>query len=78
MDEEIGTIAGAIWQALNTTGEMSLAQLRKKVNGKTPLFEWAVGWLAREDKIVIAPEKRSFRIRLTNTQTGATGTASAI
>lgn len=78
MHEEIGIIAGAIWQALNTTDELSVAQLKKKVNGKTPLFDWAIGWLAREDKIVIAPEKRSFRIRLTNTQTGATGTASAI
>jgi Winged helix-turn-helix domain (DUF2582) len=32
------------------------------VNGKTPVFDWAVGWLAREDKIVITQEKRSFRI----------------
>jgi Winged helix-turn-helix domain (DUF2582) len=64
MDDEIGTVAGKIWQSLNTRGELSLAQLKREVNGKTPLFDWAVGWLAREDKIVVTPEKRSFRLRL--------------
>ena len=68
MQEEIGTSAGAIWQVLNTKGESSLAQLRKAVNGKPPLFDWAIGWLAREDKIVITQEKRSFRIRVKETQ----------
>jgi len=35
---------------------------------KPPLFDWAVGWLAREDKIVITPQKRSFRFRLKDIQ----------
>lgn len=64
MHEEIGTAAGAIWDALNTKGELSLGELKKKVKGKEPTFDWAIGWLAREDQIVITPEKRSFRIRL--------------
>lgn len=64
MHEQIGTTAGAIWQALNTKGELSLAQLKKALEGEPPLFDWAIGWLAREDKIVITQERRSFRIRL--------------
>lgn len=64
MYDEIGQMAGAIWYALNTGGELSLAQLKKEVSAKGPLFDWAIGWLAREDKIVIAPKKRSFTIRL--------------
>jgi hypothetical protein len=56
MQEEIGTAAGSIWQALNTRGELSLAQLKKEVKAKTPLFDWAIGWLAREDRIAITPE----------------------
>ena len=52
MQEEIGTTAGAIWHALTTKGELSLAQLKKDVKGKPPLFDWAIGWLAREGKIV--------------------------
>ena len=68
MQEEIGTTAGAIWHALNSKGELLLAQLKRGVNGKAPVFDWAIGWLAREDKIVITPEKSSFRIRLKETQ----------
>jgi len=62
--EDIGQMAGAIWHALDTRGERSLAQLKKEVSGKRPLFDWAIGWLAREDKIVITPKGRSFTVRL--------------
>ena len=64
MHKDIGQMAGAVWHALNTRGELSLAQLKKEVNAKVPLFDWAIGWLAREDKIVITPKKSSFTIRL--------------
>ena len=61
---DIGQTAGAIWRALNARGELSLAQLKKEVDATGHLFDWAVGWLAREDKIVITPKKRSVAIRL--------------
>ena len=72
MEEEIGKIAGAIWDALNTKGELSLSELKKAVKGNEPTFDWAIGWLAREDQIVITLEKRSFRIRLKQEQAKAT------
>jgi hypothetical protein len=75
MQERIGTVAGTIWNALNTKGALSLAQLKTEVDEKTPLFDWAVGWLAREDRILITPEKRSFRIQLRDTQTKTASTA---
>ena len=71
MQEEIGSTAGMIWRTLDAKGELSLAQLKKEVNGKTPSFGWAIGWLAREDKIVITQEKRSFCIRLTEARARA-------
>jgi hypothetical protein len=64
MQEEIGTTAGTIWEALNEKGELSLEDLHREVKGKTPVFDWAIGWLARENKIVITPGKRSYRVRL--------------
>ena len=64
MQEKIGTAAGLIWEALNRKGELSLGQLKREVKGKTPIFDWAIGWLAREEKILVKPEKRSFRFRL--------------
>ena len=75
MQEEIASTAGIIWDALNDRAELSLAKLKKEVNGKTPVFDWAVGWLAREDKLVITSEKRSFRIQLKDVQTKTAGTA---
>ena len=75
MQEKIGSVAGAIWNALNAKGGLSHSQLKKELDEKTPLFDWAIGWLAREDKILITPEKRSFRIQLKNTQTKAANTA---
>ena len=65
MQEEIGSAAGMIWHTLEAKGELSLAQLKKEVNGKAPIFDWAIGWLAREDKVVITQVKPSFCIRLT-------------
>jgi Winged helix-turn-helix domain (DUF2582) len=64
IEGNIGQVAGAIWHALNTHGELSLAQLKKLVEGKGPIFEWAIGWLAREGKVVVIAKRRSFSIRL--------------
>ena len=73
IEEDIGQMAGAIWSVLNTHGELSLAQLKKLVEGKGPIFDWAIGWLAREDKIAITKDKRSFVIELKGTQVKAAG-----
>jgi Winged helix-turn-helix domain (DUF2582) len=64
MQEEIGTTAGAIWKVLHANGELSLSQLKKHTTAKTPLFDWAIGWLARENKITLTQQKRSIRVRL--------------
>jgi len=71
MEEEIGRTAGAIWDALNPRGEQSLSEPKNAVKGKEPTFDWAIGWLARENQIVITPAKRSFRIRLKQAQASA-------
>jgi hypothetical protein len=64
MHEEIGTTAGTIWQALNANGELSLPSLKQQVEAKSPVFDWAVGWLARENKVVITRHQKSYRVRL--------------
>lgn len=45
---------------------------------QTALFDGAIEWLASEDKNVIAPEKRSFRLRLKEPHAQAAGSSSAI
>jgi hypothetical protein len=62
MSEEIGTMAGAVWHKLETEGEMTLTKLKKELQAGSPLFDWAIGWLAREDKIMLTTEKRTTRV----------------
>ena len=64
MDQEIGAIAGAVWEALNGKEGVTLPVLRKQIDCKNPMFDWAIGWLAREDKIEITRVKRSYQVRL--------------
>lgn len=64
MQEEIGTVAGDIWNTLNAKGELTITQLRKQVKARQPVVDWAIGWLAREGKVQIKQEKRSVRISL--------------
>jgi hypothetical protein len=71
MQDEIGATAGMIWLALNGKEDLALVQLKREVKGRTPLFDWAIGWPARENKLVITPDKRSFRVRLNEAQASA-------
>lgn len=73
MHEEIGTTAGVIWRTLSTNGELSLPGLKEQVEAKSPVFEWAIGWLAREDKVVITRHQRSYRVRLNDGQARSAG-----
>jgi hypothetical protein len=59
-EEDICQMAGAMRHALNTHGELSILQLKKLVEGKSPKFDWAIGWLAREGKVMITAKKRSL------------------
>ena len=68
MMEEIGAVAGAIWRALDANGEMTLAKLKKEVKAEGPLFDWGIGWLAREDKITLTREKQFFCVCLKGRQ----------
>ena len=69
MIEEIGAVAGATWHALDMNGETTLAKLKKDVVAEGPLFDWAIGWLAREDKIELMRDKRSIRVWLKGRET---------
>lgn len=61
---EIGITAGKIWKTLHAEGEMSVAALKKAVGVKNATVDWAIGWLAREDKISFRKEKNVLKIAL--------------
>jgi len=56
MVQTIGEVAGKVWKFLDEKGEANLNQLKKGVKADPNLILQAIGWLAREDKLLI--EKR--------------------
>ena len=51
--ETIGTWAGAVWNALNEADALGMKQLKKITKLKEKEVYAAIGWLARENKVVI-------------------------
>jgi Winged helix-turn-helix domain (DUF2582) len=66
MEEEIGTVAGAVWAALNGSAGLTLPKLKKRLNRQGYLVDWAIGWLARENKIAITRRKKTLHLQLKN------------
>ncbi len=62
--DQIGHTAGEVWQLLQQDGPQSLARLRRQLNGHGELPVLAVGWLAREDKVDLLPDRKSLRVQL--------------
>ncbi|MBU3759545.1 MAG: hypothetical protein FGM27_06390 [Candidatus Omnitrophica bacterium] len=61
----IGETAGKIYKALLASGETTSAKLQKAVGMKdTALFNQALGWLAREDKISMKWTGRTVKLSL--------------
>ena len=63
--EKAGELAGKIWEALNANGELSGKDLKKatKVRADKDLY-LGLGWLLREDKIVVTEEDKDITVVL--------------
>jgi Winged helix-turn-helix domain (DUF2582) len=62
--EQIGEIAGAVWQTLSKEGPLTFAALMEEVNAPQSLFFMAIGWLAREQKLKIEPAGGDYVVDL--------------
>ena len=60
---EIGLNAGKVWQLLSDYAKWSYA-LKRKSGLKDKELGAAIGWLAREDKIVLSQEEDELYISL--------------
>ena len=56
--EQIGETAGAVWQLLSQTGPIPMTKIAKQIDAPKYLVMQAIGWLAREDKLIIEEEGR--------------------
>ncbi|WP_278434933.1 winged helix-turn-helix domain-containing protein [Muribaculum intestinale] len=60
--DTIGYTAGLVWNALNEVEAIGLVQLRKVTKLKDKELMLALGWLAREDKLVISEDENGKNI----------------
>ncbi|GAB6394732.1 MAG: winged helix-turn-helix domain-containing protein [Bacteroidales bacterium] len=65
MVAQIGTNAGLIWHALNENGKLNVKDLRKvtKIKADKDIYA-ALGWLAKEGKLVFEKEEEDVFVRL--------------
>lgn len=56
--ETIGSYAGDIWQALNEAESLGVKQIKKITKLKDKEVYAGLGWLAREGKLIIAPDPK--------------------
>ena len=66
MTTVVGTLAGAVWTALNENGALNTKDLKKAAKVKTDKDLYlALGWLLREDKIFscVAGEEEIFALK---------------
>ncbi len=64
MIPEIGEMAGRVWFYLNEHPDVTTTKMIKDLKAPKGRVQQAIGWLAREDKIVIEPVKGDEVLRL--------------
>jgi hypothetical protein len=64
MSERIGETAGKVWQFLSERGEVTTARLIREIGGPRDLVNRAMGWLAKEDKIVFENDTGAEKVHL--------------
>lgn len=60
----IGITAGVVWEELSNNGPMTIAALKKVQNLSEAEVQRAIGWLAREDKILFEKHGKGILISL--------------
>ncbi len=61
MDVEIGTAAGEVFRFLEANGPATATQLKKAIGERDAAIHQAIGWLAREDKVIRIQSGKSVR-----------------
>jgi hypothetical protein len=64
MSSKIGLIAGDIWRYLSENSESSPIKIKSVLGISNTMLYLALGWLSREDKIIIKQDQYSYKISL--------------
>lgn len=68
MKEKVSKTAGKIWKLLREKEQISISQIPKAIEEKNVIAYQALGWLAREDKIVYHVKANRTLISLTEAE----------
>lgn len=63
--ENVGTIAGEIWNLLNVRGELSISEVISEINTPPSIVYSGMGWLAGEDKLEFVKKEGRHFVHLT-------------
>lgn len=61
---KIGETAGKIWRHLHAEGGCTLVQLARQLDERPERITMAIGWLAREDKVVLSARGSTTKVAL--------------
>ncbi len=60
----VGEMAGIVWSYLESHGEAPTSKMMREVGQSRDMLQRAIGWLAREDKLVLCKSGAAETIRL--------------
>lgn len=64
MKSDIGINAGSIWHLLSVKGKLSIRQIGEYTHYKDSFILMAIGWLSRENKILVSDRNGTLYIEL--------------
>ena len=64
MNDDVGEVAGEVWDFLNEEGKSSLSAVNKAISEPRSRVNMGIGWLAREDKLEFDAEGRGVSVEL--------------
>ena len=64
MIDQIGIDAGKVWNELELNGEMTTGALKKSLSLAPFNLNIAIGWLAREEKVLLSRNGNTIKVRL--------------
>ncbi len=64
MQETIGKTAGDIWKYVSEHGPSTAIKIKSALNISNTLLYLGLGWLAREDKIIVEEFEQSYKVSL--------------
>ena len=64
MINQIGEAAGAVWKYLHEHSEAKPSDIKKTLKLNDDMLWMAIGWLAREDKLVFKGKGKAVQVSL--------------